>query len=130
MSVKNKQQHQFGVWMDTHHATVVGRAADATDGDSGFSILGHVKNPGADANSSETAEQHQAETLRHHFFKEIASHLTNAEEVHITGPGTAQEQFIHWLAETPQFKHTVTTEATSIPMSDDSLVELISGTFQ
>jgi hypothetical protein len=49
--------------------------------------------------------------------------------VHITGTGTAQEQFIHFLAETPQFKNTITTESTSNPTSDEGLVELISGKF-
>ncbi|MDB6078502.1 MAG: hypothetical protein JWO82_2249 [Akkermansiaceae bacterium] len=124
MSVKN--QKQFGVWMDSHRATVVGQADPSSEE---FSVLGHVKNPGADGNSSESAAQHQAQTLLHHYFKEIAGHLTNAEEVHITGTGTAQEQFIHFLAETPQFKNTTTTESTSNPTSDEGLVELISGKF-
>jgi stalled ribosome rescue protein Dom34 len=124
MSVKN--QKQFGVWMDSHHATVVGQA---DPGSSEFSVLGHVKNPGADGNSSESAEQHQKQTLLHHFFKEIASHLTNAEEVHITGPGTTQEQFIHYLAETPQFRNTATSECTTTPMSDEGLIEHIAKKF-
>ncbi len=39
MSGKNKKQ--FGVWMDSHHATIVGRE----NGDSGdFIILAHEKN--------------------------------------------------------------------------------------
>jgi len=48
MSQKNKKQ--FGVWMDTHHATVVGREnADATD----FTVIGHSENAGAVFNTSE-----------------------------------------------------------------------------
>lgn len=124
MSVKNKKQ--FGVWMDTHHATIIGHA-DANAG--GFSVLGHVKNPGADGNSNENAMQNQQKTLLHHFFKEIASHMQNADEIHVTGTGTIQEQFIHYLAETPQFKHATATECTSNKMSDERLVEFISGKF-
>ena len=41
MSQKNKKQ--FGVWMDTHHATVVGRAEPET---LNFNILGHAENAG------------------------------------------------------------------------------------
>ncbi len=30
--------------------------------------------------------------------------MQNAEEVHVTGTGTSQEQFTHYMAGTPQFK--------------------------
>ncbi|MES2924416.1 MAG: hypothetical protein V4819_22885 [Verrucomicrobiota bacterium] len=124
MSVKNKKQ--FGIWMDTHQATIIGYA-DATTKE--FSVLGHAKNPGADGNSNEHAAQNQHKTLQAHFFKEITSHMQNAEEVHVTGTGTIQEQFIHYLAATPQFKDTVAKECTSNKMSDERLVEFISGKF-
>jgi stalled ribosome rescue protein Dom34 len=112
--------------MDNHHATIIGRAsADAEE----FSVLGHVKNPGASSNSNENAQHNQQRTLQNHFFKEIASHMQNAQAVHVTGTGTAQEQFIHYLADTPQFKNTVTKECTSNKMSDERLVEFISAKF-
>jgi hypothetical protein len=48
MSQKNKKQ--FGVWMDTHHATVAGREnADTAD----FTVIGHSENAGAEFNTSE-----------------------------------------------------------------------------
>ena len=59
--------------------------------------------------------------------------MQNAEEVHVTGTGTgtgtAQEQFIHYLAVTPQFKKTVARECTSNRMSDERLGEFIGGKF-
>jgi len=124
MSVKNKKQ--FGIWMDNRHATIIGYA-DATSEE--FSVLGHAKNPGADANSNENAAQNHEKTLQAQFFKEITRHMQNAEEVHVTGTGTIQEQFIHYLAETPQFKHTVAKECTSNKMSDERLVEFIASKF-
>lgn len=124
MSEKNKKQ--FGVWMDNHHATIIGHA-DATTGE--FSVLGHAENPGAAGNSNENAAQNQEKTLLNQFFKKITGHMQNAEEVHVTGTGTVQEQFMHYLAETPQFKNTVTRERTSNKMSDERLVEFISGKF-
>jgi hypothetical protein len=124
MSVKNKKQ--FGIWMDTHQATIVGYADTAS---AEFSVVGHAKNPGADGNSNENAAQNQEKTLQAQFFKEITRHMQNAEEVHVTGTGTIQEQFIHHLAETPQFKNTVATECTSNKMSDERLVEFIAGKF-
>jgi stalled ribosome rescue protein Dom34 len=123
MSAKNKKQ--FGVWMDTHHAVVVGRAGE----ESGFSVVGKASNAGADGNSNEHAAHNQEKTLLHHYFKEIASHMTNAEEVHVTGPGTAQEQFIHFLADTPQFKNVKATECTTQKMTDEEVVEHIEKNF-
>lgn len=125
MSVKNNKQ--FGVWMDTHHATVIGHADATTEK---FSVLGHAANPGASGNSNENAAHHQERTLQNQFFKEITRHMQNAEQVHVTGTGTSQEQFIHYLADTPQFKNTAATECTSNKMSDERLVEFISGKFE
>jgi stalled ribosome rescue protein Dom34 len=124
MSQKNKKQ--FGVWMDTHHATVIGRSnADTTD----FSVLGHAGNAGASSNSSEKNEHNDEKTLQHKFYKEILAYMQNAEEVHVTGTGTAQEQFMHYMLDTPQFKNTVTHESTSNKMSDENLAEFISVKF-
>jgi stalled ribosome rescue protein Dom34 len=124
MSQKNKKQ--FGVWMDTHHATVVGKLdAEAKN----FSVLGHAENAGAGFNSSEKNANNDEITLKHKFYKAILAHMQNAEEVHITGTGTIQEQFMHYMADTPQFKNTVTTECTSNKMSDERLAEFIGEKF-
>ena len=124
MSLKNKKQ--FGIWMDAHHATVIGHA-DATAGE--FSVLGHAGNPEAAGNSNERAAHNLEKTSLNQFFRKITGYMQNAEEVHVTGTGTIQEQFIHYLAETPQFKNTVARECTSNKMSDERLVEFISSKF-
>jgi stalled ribosome rescue protein Dom34 len=117
---------QFGVWMDTHHATVMGRAnADTED----FTVLAVAENAGAEHNSSEKNQNNDERTLQHKFFKEILSHMQNAEEVHLTGTGTSQEQLMRYMAETPQFKNTVTQESTSNKMSDENLAAYIGGKF-
>ena len=124
MSQKSKKQ--FGVWMDTHHAIVVGRAnADSTD----FSVLGHAGNLGAEPNTSEKSEHNDEKTLQHKFFKEILTHMQNAEEVHLTGTGTSQEQLMHYMEDTPQFKNTITNESTSNKMSDENLALYIAAKF-
>ena len=111
--------------MDNHHATIVGR--DPTAG--GFTVAGHVKNPGPGANSNENAAHHLEITLVQKYFKEIGRHLENADEVHLTGTGTIQEQFRGYLSGTPQFKRTEVSESTSNPMSDEKLVEFVSSHF-
>jgi len=124
MMQKNKKQ--FGVWMDTHHATIVGRANPATED---FSVLGIAGNAGAEPNTSEKNEHNDEKTLQHKFFKEILSHMQNAEEVHLTGTGTSQEQLMHYMAATPQFKNTITQESISNKMSDENLAEYIAAKF-
>jgi ribosomal protein L13 len=55
--------------------------------------------------------------------------MQNAEEVHLTGTGTSQEQFMRYMADTPQFKNTVTQESTSNKMSDENLAAYIGAQF-
>lgn len=124
MSSKNKKQ--FGVWMDSRHATIVGREQV----DSGeWVVLGHVTDPGPDKNSNENAAHHQEIALTHKFFKEIAAKMTNVEEVHVTGTGQVQEQFIKFLANTPQYKHAAASESTSNKMDDHQLLTFMTKQF-
>lgn len=124
MSLKNKKQ--FGVWMDTQSATVVGRE----DLDTGaFKILGHAKNNGADRNSSENAENNQEIALTQKFFKEIAIMMPNIDEIHVTGTGQIQEQFRNFLAETAQYKNVNSSDSTSIKMSDEDVIAFFTNYF-
>ncbi|WP_293893707.1 hypothetical protein [Flavobacterium sp.] len=124
MSDKNKKL--FGVWMDTHNATIVGK--EDTEKKE-FVILGHVKNAGADNNSNEKTSNNQEIGLTHKFFKEIVSKMPNIDEIHITGTGQIQEQFMKFLSETPQYKNAVSTESTSNKMSDENLAAFIMNHF-
>jgi stalled ribosome rescue protein Dom34 len=117
---------QFGVWMNTHQATIVGHNPAATE----FIVLGNVKNPGTGTNSNENTSNNHEKTLARKYFKEIGHHLENAQEIYITGTGTSQEEFKHFLEETPQFKNAAISEGTSNPMTDQKLVELVSGHFK
>lgn len=118
MTGKNKKQ--FGVWMDSHNATIVGREKlDSGD----FVIIAHEENKLQQGNSNENQANNSAISLQQKFFKEICSHMQNVEEVHVTGTGKEQEQFIRYLSETPQFKKTIAKESTSNKMSDEKLLE-------
>ncbi|UEG49655.1 hypothetical protein LK994_13515 [Ferruginibacter lapsinanis] len=119
-------QKQFGVWMDNHQAVVVGsdNAEEAT-----FLVLAHVTGENVSQNSSEKNANNHERTVQAKFFKEITTHLVNATHIHLTGTGVAQEQFMHYLADTPQFKNAKTEESTSNKMSDEKLVEYITAKF-
>ncbi len=124
--MSNKNKKQFGIWMDSQHATIVGREdAEANN----FTVLGHIKNEGAGNNSDEKKANNLEKTLQHKFFKEITALMQNAEEVYVTGTGQEQEQFISYLSETPQFKNTSAKESTSNKMDDAKLVNYISEHF-
>lgn len=120
MSEKNKKQ--FGVWMDSHNATIVGKQ-DAENEE--FTVIGHVSNAGPGSNSNEKTSNNQEIGLTHKFFKEIASKMPNIDEIHITGTGQIQEQFMKFLADTPQYKNAVSSESTSNKMSDENLTVFI-----
>jgi stalled ribosome rescue protein Dom34 len=87
------------------------------------------KNGGPGSNSNENTANNLEQGMQQKFFKEIAAHMQNVEEVHVTGTGTAQEQFIRFLSETPQFKNTVSKESTSNKMSDEKLIEFFADKF-
>lgn len=115
-------QKQFGVWMDTQVAVIVGKGLPEAET---VSVLASVKGEKASSKPSEKAEHNQQKSLQTKFFKEIATHLQNATYIHVTGTGQVQEQFIHYLAATPQFKNTRTDESTANKMSDDKLLEFM-----
>ena len=118
-------QKQFGVWMDNHSAAVVG----SESAESPLTVLAHIKGEVISPNSNEKNSNNHEKTLQAKYFKEIASHMANASHVHVTGTGQAQEQFIRYLAATPQFKNSKTAESTSNKMSDEKLIEYISAKF-
>ena len=113
---------QFGVWMDTHHATIVGKE-NVTNG--AIEVIAHVKVVQLSPNSSEKNFNNEQRTLQGKYFKEIITHLQNATQIHITGTGQVQEQFKHYLAADAPFKNTVTTESTSNKMTDEKLKEFM-----
>jgi stalled ribosome rescue protein Dom34 len=119
-------QKKFGVWMDTQHATVVG--SDDTEAGT-LTVLAHITGEEVSPSSSNKNENNQKKMLQAKFFKEITAHMVNATQVHATGTGQVQEQFVHYLAETPQFKNTKTEECTANKMSDERLVEFFTAKF-
>ena len=118
-------QKQFGVWMDNRNASVVG--SESLDGP--LTVLAHIKGEIISQKSNEKSSNNHEKTVQAKFFKEITSHMLNATDVHVTGTGQAQEQFIHYLAATPQFKNSRTAESTANKMSDEKLIEYITTKF-
>ena len=125
MLERNKKQ--FGIWMDSHQAIIVGRENLETGN---FVVIASEKNAGDTGNSNENASNNNERKLQQVFFKEISAHMQNIDELHVTGTGQVQEQFIRYMAETPQFKNTVAKHSTSNKMSEDKLVDFIDAKFK
>ena len=125
MSANNKKQ--FGVWMDSQNAIVLGREG-LENGD--FVILAREKSAGQEGNSNENATNNSEKGNMQKLFRNITTHMQNVDEVHVTGTGTSQEQFIKYMAQTPQYKNTQTEESTSNKMSDEALIEYITAKFR
>jgi stalled ribosome rescue protein Dom34 len=115
-------QKQFGVWMDTQAAIIVGKEQPE---DETITVLATINGEKISPNSSEKTGNNEKRSLQLKFFKLIAAQLQNATYIHVTGTGQVQEQFIHYLAEAPQFKNTKTDESTANKMSDEKLVEFM-----
>jgi stalled ribosome rescue protein Dom34 len=124
MAEKNKKQ--FGVWMDSQTAIITGRE-DTDAGD--FVVLGTVNNDGVNKNAPEKTTNNHEITQRLKFFKEIAHLMQNIDEIHVTGTGQVQEQFIKFLADTPQYKNAVSSESTSNKMDDEHLIAFMTNHF-
>ena len=125
MSIKNKKQ--FGVWMDSHQAIIVGKEnEESTD----FKILGNIGSAGKEGNSNENTSNNAERGNLQKLFKEITSYMQNVDEVHVTGTGDTQEQFIKYLSETPQFKNAVANESTSNKMSGEKLIDYVTAQFK
>lgn len=124
--MSEKIKKQFGVWLNTNHAIIVGREEEEN---SDFKIIGEEFSEGTHKNSNENTGNNAVHNAQLKLFKNITSHMQNVDELHITGTGVAQEQFMHYLSETPHYKKTVTKLSTSNEMSKESLVEFIAGKF-
>jgi stalled ribosome rescue protein Dom34 len=112
-----------GIWMDTEKAIVV-KNHDAQNAFK-FFLCSPVKAEIQHGNSSENAGNNAEQTNRVKYFKEIEHLLINSQEVLIIGPGTVQEEFKHYLEETPQFKNLKINLDTAQQMSEEQVLEKV-----
>ena len=125
--MSDKMKKQFGVWLNSHHAIIIGRENEQS---SDFKVLAEEFSEQHAKKTNENIEHNTERGAQLKFFKNITSHMQNVEELHLTGTGVAQEQFMHFLAETPHYKKTATELSTSNEMSKERLVEFIAQKFE
>ena len=122
----NLKKFQFGIYMDSQNATIVGRNEENDQ----FEVVTNVKAPVTLPNSNENTGNNDAKTNQSKFFKEILSNVQNATDIYVTGGGISQEQFINQLGDHPQFKNTRTINDTQTNLSDQELIEIANQKFK
>lgn len=112
-----------GIWMDKERAIVV-KNHDAQNAFK-FFLCDPVEAEIQHGNSSENAGNNAEQTNKMKYFKEIEHLLINSQQVYIIGPGTIQEEFKHYLEDTPQFKNLEIQLGTAQQMSDEQVLEKV-----
>lgn len=122
MKEKQSKQHA-GVWLDSHHATIIANAPGNETGD--FVVEDRVGSPEILKGGSEHTfnQTKQADTL--HYFKELAERLRQYDEILVFGPGKSQEQFHNFLDTDGHFKDKKITVGSSDKLSDAKMIERV-----
>ena len=114
-----------GLWLDGENA-IIAKNHDGQE-TSEFTISPSVSSEKKYPNSSENTGNNAEQTIKRKYFKEIEKHLTNTQELYITGPGTIQEELKHYLEDTPQFKNLKITldTAPSYQINNDNVLQAV-----
>ena len=118
-----KSEKLAGVSLDHHEAHIISNH----DGQevTSLQIKGHVKSEDHGRHGSEFTANNAKVNALHKFFDDILAHLTNTQELHLLGTGTAQEEFTNYLATIPQWKKMkVTDEPTGKMSAEETLNKL------
>jgi stalled ribosome rescue protein Dom34 len=122
-----KQEHQkqyAGVWMDHHNALFITR----DNGD--FALLEEKVVAGEyHGDKGEHASMNAEKTDNRKYFKTIASHLLNFDEIFIFGPGKSQEEFLNFLHDDQHFKNKKITLGSAEKMTNPQTVAKVKDFF-
>ena len=126
MKQKHALQHA-GIWLDGHHAILVANAPGNETED--FVIETRIQPSEHPSSGSEHTRQNSKQGDHLHFFKEVAAALLPFDEILVIGPGTAQEQLLHFLQTDNQFAHKKITLGTASQLSDHELIDRVRSFF-
>ena len=114
----------YGIWIDHAHATLVksNKLAEMTLTHFGSAVESHIHGT-HDSNEHLTIVNQQKQEERRHnemktFSREILTHIMDADELVVFGPGTAKHEFKHQLEE-----HKVLAEKLKGVETTDKLTE-------
>ncbi|MFM2393808.1 MAG: hypothetical protein RLZZ546_1790 [Bacteroidota bacterium] len=118
-----------GVWMDQKNAHIISSPDKSANDD--FEILSNVDCDDHDSDtfknervnlSKETQEQKK-------YFKEIASHIQDSDNIYLFGPGQVQEQFKRFLKDYQNFNKKDIKLGTADKISDNQMIACVKDFF-
>lgn len=113
-----------GVWIDHQNAFIISTPDRMHHGE--FSIIHKLAaSHHADHSSNEQAHNHKVTAERHKLFEKV-SHLIDADDsIFVTGPGTAQEEFSHYLKQQhPFLKKEIAIGTSDHPTENQKIAEV------
>ena len=116
-----------GIWLDGHHAILVANAPGNETHD--FMIETRLRPSQHAVSGSEHSQNHTQKGDHLHFFKEVAAALLPYDEILVIGPGTAQEQLLHFLQADNHFTSKKITLGTASQLPDHELIDRVRSFF-
>ena len=115
-------QKKFGVWMDTHHATVVG--CDNSEAGT-LAVLAHITGDDVSSSGSEKNENNQKQMLQAKFFKEIATQINNLEQRRVAISCIGLEEIAREVNPTLIGSETISKQTTWVTPEGDLIYNVI-----
>ena len=119
-----------GVWMDSKHAFVIANEGFSADGE--YDVVSKVNCDGHDDDNykNDRVEQSKETAELKKYFKEIANHIDEVNEIYIFGPGKSQEQFKNFLKDNQNFDQKHIELGTSDKITENQMIAQVRNHFK
>ena len=117
--MQNKDKKFAGIWLDGKQGIIISE----TDGE--FTIQQRIDLTASQSGGSEHAMNNGKKTESAKYFKALGQQLSAFDEIHIFGPGQAQEQLQHHLMADGQFSGKKLTIDSSEKMTEPQLIATV-----
>lgn len=113
--------NQFaGVWIDHVHAYII--ALTEENGKPEFKIKEKLTSPENRSGGGEHTINNSSKGDLAKYLKNVSDHLISYEEIYIFGPGTAQEQLLHFIQNDHRFNHKKASIAVADRITDNQMI--------
>ena len=115
--------------MDSRHAFVIANEGFSADGE--YDVVSKVKCDGHedDNHKNDRVEQSKESAELKKYFKELANHIDEVNEIYIFGPGKSQEQFKNFLKDNQNFDQKHIELGTSDKITENQMIAQVRNHF-
>ena len=119
--MNHSTNHQFaGVWIDHTNAYIINLEEKADKPE--FHIAQKLTSPENKGGGGEHTINNSSKGDLSKYLKNVADHLTHFNEIYIFGPGTAQEQLLHFIEKDHRFDHKKASVDVADRITDNQMV--------